>query len=200
MEKESIGAAWFRFTNLVQSDPTLSIPDYVLLQHFYVGLDKESAFYLDITTRGSFMHKTPPETKVIIDRILENTSFIDQYNEPLPESLVSRIEEPLVPESEPGVSTSPDLTRHPLPEPSPVETEEIRTPECAPLFRDRFNEDYGNNELFYQEKTTCSLATSQSNRVSISKGNSPGADFHHERRMVKGGRAFFRSNSDKYGS
>ncbi len=52
---EILGAAWSRFTNLVQSGPTLSIPDYVLLQHFHVGLDKESAFYLGITTGGSFM-------------------------------------------------------------------------------------------------------------------------------------------------
>lgn len=47
--------------------PSLSIPDHVLLQHFYSGLDKESAIYLDITAVGSFMHKTPIERKVILD-------------------------------------------------------------------------------------------------------------------------------------
>ncbi len=49
INKESIGQAWSRFTNLVQSERTLSIPEYVLLQHFHTGLDKESAFYMDIT-------------------------------------------------------------------------------------------------------------------------------------------------------
>ena len=87
------------------------------------------------------MHKTPIEGKVILDRILENTSFMDQYNEPLPEALVSRIEEPPVLESEPEVSTSLVSTRELPPKPSLVETEEIQTPGCAILFRDGFDED-----------------------------------------------------------
>ncbi len=82
IKNESIGAAWSKFTNLVQSEPTLSLPEYVLLQHFHTGLDKESAFYLDITTGGSVMHRTPSEGRTILDRILENTSFMTQSNEP----------------------------------------------------------------------------------------------------------------------
>ena len=42
-EKESIGAAWARFSKLTRAGPNLSIPDHVLLQHFWVGLSKESA-------------------------------------------------------------------------------------------------------------------------------------------------------------
>jgi hypothetical protein len=76
IENESIGAAWSRFTNLVQFGPTLSLPVYVLLQHFHTGLDKESAFYLDITAGGSFMHKTPSEGKTILDRILERQNLL----------------------------------------------------------------------------------------------------------------------------
>ncbi len=82
IKNESIGAVWSRFTNLVQSEPTLSLPEYVLLQHFHTGLDKESAFYLDITAGGSFMHKTPSEGRIILDRILENTSVMTKSNEP----------------------------------------------------------------------------------------------------------------------
>ena len=82
IKNESTGAAWSRFTNLVQSGPTLSLPEYVLLQHFHTGLDKESAFYLDITAGGSFMHKTPSEGRIILDRILENTSVMTKSNEP----------------------------------------------------------------------------------------------------------------------
>ena len=41
--KESIGAAWARFSKLTHAGPNLSIPDHVLLQHFWLGLSKESA-------------------------------------------------------------------------------------------------------------------------------------------------------------
>ena len=46
-EEETIGAAWARFSLLVKSGPVLSIPDHVLLQHFYTGLDMDSASYLE---------------------------------------------------------------------------------------------------------------------------------------------------------
>ena len=49
-EKESIGEAWDQLTRLVKSGPALSIPDHVLLEHFYMGLDKESTVYLDIAS------------------------------------------------------------------------------------------------------------------------------------------------------
>ena len=49
-EMESIGVVWVRFTLLVQSGSDLSLPDYMLLQHFYTGFDKESAHHLNITS------------------------------------------------------------------------------------------------------------------------------------------------------
>ena len=42
-EKESIGAAWARFSILTHSGLALSILDLVLLQHFLLGLNEESA-------------------------------------------------------------------------------------------------------------------------------------------------------------
>ena len=60
-DKESIGVAWARFTLLVKSGPDLSLPEHLLLQHFYAGLDKESAHHLDLTSRGSFAHLTHPK-------------------------------------------------------------------------------------------------------------------------------------------
>ena len=74
-EKESIGAAWARFSLLLMYGPNLSMPDHVLLQHFYIGLDKEFALYLDIAAGGSFSHKTPFKGREILDRITENTSL-----------------------------------------------------------------------------------------------------------------------------
>ena len=57
-EKESISVAWVKFTLSVQSGPSLSLHEYMLLQHFYTGLDKESAHHLNITFGGSFAHLT----------------------------------------------------------------------------------------------------------------------------------------------
>ena len=48
-EKEPIGAAWARFSDLVHSGPDLSLPNHVLLLCFYMGLDNDSALYLDIS-------------------------------------------------------------------------------------------------------------------------------------------------------
>ena len=49
----------------------LSTPDHVLLQHFWLGLSKESALHLDITAGASFAHKTAAKGESPLDRILE---------------------------------------------------------------------------------------------------------------------------------
>ena len=56
--KELIGVAWARFTLLVQSGPDLSLPEHLLLQHFYAGLDKESAHHLLTLTNDHFQAST----------------------------------------------------------------------------------------------------------------------------------------------
>jgi hypothetical protein len=40
--KESLGAAWARFDDLVNFGPNLAIQNHMLLQHFYVGLSRET--------------------------------------------------------------------------------------------------------------------------------------------------------------
>jgi hypothetical protein len=107
-EKESLGAAWARFSLLMKSGPNLSLPEHVLLQHFCLGLTKEAALYLDITSGGSFAHKTPAEGREILDLILENTSFFEATTEPTPEESTSRPEEISTVESEPIHSPSVD--------------------------------------------------------------------------------------------
>ena len=77
-EKESIGAAWARFLLLVKSGPVLSLPDYVLLEHFNSGLNMDSASYLDMTAGGSFTHKTLAEGMGILEIISKNTSFVSE--------------------------------------------------------------------------------------------------------------------------
>ena len=49
----------------------------MLLQHFWLGLSKESALQLDITIEGSFTHKTTEEGEALLDRILENTPSLE---------------------------------------------------------------------------------------------------------------------------
>ena len=68
-EKESIGAALARFSQFTHAGPDLSIPNHVLLQHFWLGLSKESALQLDISAGGSFTHKTTAEGEALLNRM-----------------------------------------------------------------------------------------------------------------------------------
>jgi hypothetical protein len=53
-------------------------------QHFVHGLGTKSAKYLDMTSRGVFVHCTVEEGKLILDRILSVTPFEDmQFKAPL---------------------------------------------------------------------------------------------------------------------
>jgi hypothetical protein len=106
-EKETVGVAWDRFSILTRSGPDLSIPNHVLLQHFWLGLSKESALHLNITAGGSFTHKTTEEGEALLDCILENTPL-----EPLRVESMSNHEEVSLAEAEPTLSIqepSPEL-------------------------------------------------------------------------------------------
>ena len=112
-EKEPIGAAWARFSDLVHSGPDLSLPNHVLLLCFYMGLDNDFALYLDISAGGLFAHKTTEEGMHILDRILENTSPVIE-TEPIQEQESSH-ENPSTANFDPfhisslSVETSPEL-------------------------------------------------------------------------------------------
>jgi len=92
-DKELIGVAWARFTLLAKSGPDLSLPEHLLLQHFYAGLDKEFAHHLDLISGGSFAHLTPTESREVLDKILDRTSFIC-IHEPVPTEPKMRQAEP----------------------------------------------------------------------------------------------------------
>jgi hypothetical protein len=80
-EKKTLGAAWARFTNLINTGPNLSLPDQVLLNHFHLGLSKEAALHLDISSGSSFTHMTISERKAILEKILKNTPYTGIYDE-----------------------------------------------------------------------------------------------------------------------
>jgi hypothetical protein len=53
-----MSSSWERFELLCKSGPDLSLQDHILLQHFYIGLNKESRAYLNTSSHGSFIHLT----------------------------------------------------------------------------------------------------------------------------------------------
>ena len=147
-EKESIGAAWARFSKLTHAGPNLSIPDHVLLQHFWLGLSKESALQLDSTTGGSFTHKTTAEREALLDRILENTSFI----ETLPVAGSSSHEEVRMVDSTSRSPTHLEPTTEPSPEPETTEEEEIQPPEFPFNIEEDVFQKFGNTSMYPREK------------------------------------------------
>jgi hypothetical protein len=57
------------------------LPDNVLFYHFHLGLSKEAAIQLDLSSGGSFTHNSISEGKAILEKILENTPYTDIYDE-----------------------------------------------------------------------------------------------------------------------
>ena len=101
------------FLLFVKSVPILSLPDYVLLEHFYSGLDMDSASYLDMTTGGSFAHKTLAEGMDILEIISENTSFVAEST-PSQEQRKSSHEDILAAEPDCSLYIPLDLAQNPL--------------------------------------------------------------------------------------
>jgi hypothetical protein len=79
--KDSLGTAWARFTNSLASGPDIGIPEPILLEHFRMGLDDESAKFLDTSSRGSFSHFTLSEGRHVLGKILENTPYTGIFDE-----------------------------------------------------------------------------------------------------------------------
>ena len=64
LEKESIGAAWARFSRLLASIPDMSILDEISLNVFYSSLDMENFLELDVASGGWLAHTTSKEGRV----------------------------------------------------------------------------------------------------------------------------------------
>jgi hypothetical protein len=89
-EKETLGAAWARFSDLNMSSPNLELSELMLLQHFRRGLSKESAQSLDISSGGAFTNLTPSEGRNVFNKILENIPYTGIFDE-FPEEEVDEI-------------------------------------------------------------------------------------------------------------
>ena len=80
-EKESLGASWACFLDLSTSGPNLALLDPMLLQHFCVALSKDSTQFLDIASRGAFLHLSSSKGRTILNKILENTPYTSGHDE-----------------------------------------------------------------------------------------------------------------------
>ena len=152
-DKELIGVAWARFTLLVHSGPGLSLPEHLLLQHFYAGLDKESAHYIDLTSGGSFAHLAPSEGREVLNKILDRISFIC-IHEPVPTEPEMRQAEPSEIESESPESQSVDSIYETAPEhkSETSEEEDPLPPEFLLSIELDVFEDFGNTSRYFCQK------------------------------------------------
>ena len=71
-KKESLGTAWECFNTLINTGSDLAIQNPILLQHFYMGLDRESSTLLNTASGGSFLHVSANSGWSILTKILEN--------------------------------------------------------------------------------------------------------------------------------
>jgi len=91
-EKESLGAAWARIIDLASSGLELAITELTLMQHFYLGLRQSSAQFLDLASKGAFLHLTICEDRVVLETILDNTPYTDDHSDALEEDQAPRDE------------------------------------------------------------------------------------------------------------
>ena len=64
--------AWEHFNAPINTGPDLTIQDPILLQYFYMGLDRKTSKHLDTALGGSFLHVSANTGRSIITKILED--------------------------------------------------------------------------------------------------------------------------------
>ena len=104
LEEESLGTSWDHFNEVIITGLDLAIQDHVLLQHFYMGLSKDSMESLDVASRGAFLHLSASEARSMLNRISGITPCTSIHNELLEkenESPPKQEEEVLIAKSQP---------------------------------------------------------------------------------------------------
>ena len=116
LEEESLGTSWDHFNELIITGLDLAIQDPVLVQHFYMGLSKDSMESLDAASRGAFLYLSASEARSMLDKISGKTPCTSMHNELLEEEKESSPKEEekvLIAKSQP--LQSQDLAVHPEP-------------------------------------------------------------------------------------
>jgi hypothetical protein len=73
-----LGKAWERFNTLVDSGPNVVLSEPILLQHFFVLLNKKTIKHLNSSAGGSFMHIIAEQAKDILIKIVDNLPEEDE--------------------------------------------------------------------------------------------------------------------------
>ena len=67
--EESLGTSWDHFNELIITSPNLAISNPMLLQHFYMGLSKDSIESIDVASREAFLHLSTSEGLCLIELV-----------------------------------------------------------------------------------------------------------------------------------
>jgi len=69
---ESLYEAWERFKDLQRQCPHHAIPDWLLIQTFYNGLEQSVKISVDAVAGGAFMGKSIEAAKALLEEITSN--------------------------------------------------------------------------------------------------------------------------------
>jgi hypothetical protein len=106
-KNESLGKAWEHFDSIINSGPSLALPEHMLLQHFFLGLNRKTKKYLNLTAGGAFMHITAERAKTILMNILY--ILLEEREELLEETQIAK-PKLLLESSQPSSILEPELT------------------------------------------------------------------------------------------
>jgi hypothetical protein len=121
-EQESLGTSWACFNDLITTSLDHAIQDPVLLQHFYMGLNKDSMNFLDMTSRGAFLHLSASKARTILDKIIRHISYTSIYDDLLEKEKKAspdQEEEALIAKSQPfqsqdlAINSKPSIPQNP---------------------------------------------------------------------------------------
>ena len=130
--------AWECFNTLINIGPNLVIQDPILLQHFYMGLDRKTSKLLNTALGGSFLHVFANTGRSILMKILEN----------IPKEVEEKPLEAESPIAEPKSLPDPSPTLA-IPNPEPPEKEETLILDFMLEFEDELFDEYGNTSNYH---------------------------------------------------
>ena len=133
--------AWQHFNALINTGPDLAIQDPIVLQHFYMGLDRKTSKHLDTALGGSFLHVSANSRRSILTKILENTPKEVEQKPQEQESQIAKLESLPNP--------SPTLA---IPNPEPPKKEETLILDFMLEFEDELFDECKYLELPYYEE------------------------------------------------
>ena len=130
--------SWECFNALINTGPDLAIQDPILLQHFYMGLDRKTLKHLNTALGGSFLHVSANLGRSILTKILENTPKEVEKKLLEEESQIAELE--LLPNPSPALVVL-DF--------EPPEMEETPISDFILEFKDELLDEYGNTSNYH---------------------------------------------------